>query len=367
GSTLQPLENSTRQEKLLYPKLNQLSNSINAAVAFLLEARNLEGWWQDFNFPQAASIGDEWVTAYVGTMLATLPYAHVHEALMQAWELLKIRDHRPTGEWGYNYILCGDADTTGWALQLAAAVGASDSERAQQARAALATHLQPNGGIATFAEESIRAYIKVPDLANVSFQGWCGAHTCVSAAVAALPEFRSRLHDYLRVTQTSQGNWEGYWWSDHEYTTALTAEALAAGGQAADQPSIEQAVAWGLKRLCPQGFVATSKHPNGSTFATAWCLRLLLLNTVDAEVKAARAAAIGWLLEQQRPNGSWVSSAYLRIPYPFDRNPNQFPHWRYYDEIEGDKRFEGSIIFDHNSIFTTATVVNSLVKAAPML
>ena len=361
------LEESPRQEKMLSSEINQLNGSLNAAVTFLLEARSPEGWWQDYNFPQAASIGDEWVTSYVGTILASVPDARIPEALIKAWEMLKTRNHRPTGEWGYNYILCGDADSTGWALQLAAAVGASNSERAQRAKAALVTHLQPDGGISTFIEEAIRAYIKVPDLANISFTGWCSSHACVSAAVAGLPEFRLRLLDYLRGTQTSQGNWEGYWWSDHEYTTALAAEAFVAEGQATDQPRIDQAVAWGLKRLNPQGFVVTSKHPDGSTFATAWCLRLLLLNTVDAEVKAATAAATHWLLEQQKPNGSWMPSAYLRIPYPFDQNPNQFPHWRYYDEIEGEKRFEGSIIFDHNSIFTTTTVVNSLVKAASLL
>ncbi|BAZ21973.1 squalene/oxidosqualene cyclase [Kalymmatonema gypsitolerans NIES-4073] len=365
----QPLERPTSQDKLQFSDLDQLSKSINAAVTFLLEAKTPEGWWQDYNFPQAASIGDEWVTGYVGTVLSEVPDTRIDSALLQAWELLKTRDHRPSGGWGYNYKLCTDADTTGWALQLAAAVGASDSERAQRAKLALASQLQPDGGLSTFREEPIRAYIKVPDLAKVSFAGWCSSHACVSAAVARLPEFHSRLLDYLRATQTSEGNWKGYWWPDHEYTTALAAEALAASGEASDKPRIEQAVAWGLKRLSPQGFVATSRHPNGSTFATAWCLRLLLLNTDDAEVKAATGAATQWLLEQQKPNGSWELSAYLRIPFPFDPNPDEFPRWRYYVEIEeGDnKRFEGSIIFDHNSIFTTATVLSSLQKAAQVL
>jgi hypothetical protein len=366
----QPLQNSDQYNKVQsFPTIDQLSKSINMAVTFLLNSRNQEGWWQDFIFPQAASIGDEWVTSYVGTLLAIVPDARIPKALMQAWELLETRDHRPQGEWGYNYILCGDADSTNWGLQLAAAIGTSNTERAQRANQALTTYIQADGGISTFAEEQIRAYIKVPDLADVSFNGWCSSHVCVTAAVASLPEFRLSLVDYLRGSQTPQGNWQGYWWSDHEYTTALAAEALAATGEASDQSLIAQAIAWGLKRLSLQGFVATSKHPNGSIFATAWCLRLLLLNEFDPEAKAAALAATQWLLEQQQQNGFWMPSAYLRIPYPFDCNPNQFTQWRYYDEIKPgeNKRFEGSIIVDFKSELTTATVVNSLQRASNVL
>lgn len=365
----QQLAKSTNHDNIQF-SIDQLNKAVETAVTFLLQARNAQGWWEDYNFPQAASIGDEWVTAFVGTMLDVVPDSRIPDALKQAWELLKTRDHRPTGEWGYNGILCADADTTSWALKLAQKVGASNSERAKQATAALTTHLQPDGGLATFCFEPIRAYIKVPDLSEVSFAGWCNtSHVCVSASAAALPELRSRLHDFLITTQTSEGYWEGYWWCDNEYTTGLVVEALAASSQAVDQSSIDRAVTWALKRLNPQGFVATSKHPNGSTFATAWCLQILAFNPDNPKIKAARAAAIQWLLEQQKPNGTWSPSGYLRIPFPFDCNPNQFPNWRYFDEIAEDdnKRFEGSIIFDHNSIYTTASVVNALVKAAQVL
>lgn len=361
----QPLKKFISHNKQI--SIDQLNKSINSAMTFLLQAKNPEGWWEDYNFPQAASIGDEWVTAFVGTMLAIVPDARIPEALKQAWALLESRNHRPTGEWGYSYILCADADTTSWALKLAEIVGASNSERAKRAMAALTTHLQPDGGLATFSFEPIRAYIKVPDLSDVSFAGWCStSHVCASASAAALPKLRSRLHDFLIDTQTPDGFWEGYWWCDNEYTTGLAVEALATSGEAVDILSIDRAVAWVLKRLSTQGFAATAKHPNGSTFATAWCLRILAFNTDDPEVKAAKTAVIDWLLEQQKPNGTWSPCAYLRIPFPFEKNPNQFPNWRYYDEIEeGDnKRFEGSIIFDHNSIYTTTSVVSALVKAA---
>jgi hypothetical protein len=338
-------------------QISQLRESIDAAVTFLLEARTSQGWWLDFDLAPGPS--DEWVTAYVGTMLATVPDSRLSEAVSHAWELLQSRCQRPTGAWGYNYFTPGDADSIGWALQLAEAVGASNSERAQQAKAALATHQRPNGGMATYAtDEPIRAFIAASP--HQTFEGWCGSQTCVSAAIAALPEYRFLLHDYLKATQTSEGNWQCYWWSDHEYVTALAAEALAACGQVAEQFCIEQAVAWGVKRLSPQGFVATQDHPDGSPFATAWCLRLLLLDKADTEVQAAIAAATHWLLGQQHLKGAWISSARLRVPYPNDRNPNQFTQWIYHGKIQG------SLVFDQHSTFTTATVINSLQKAAEM-
>ncbi|MCP6757185.1 MAG: hypothetical protein NHB32_00120 [Fischerella sp. CENA71] len=342
---------------------NQLSNAINAAVTFLLNAKNPEGWWLDYD--TVAGPSDEWVTAYVSTMLSIVPEDHVFKTVRQAWELLKTRSHRPTGGWGYNFVVSGDADTTGWALQLARAVNQSSSEQVQQAKAFLATHQRSDGGMATFAsEEVIRPYF-----ANVysknplkqTFEGWCASHVCVSAAIATLPEYYTNLHDYLKATQTPQGNWQCYWWFDHEYATALAAEALASGGQATDQSCIDRAIAWAVQRLSPQGFVATFNHPHGSTFATALCLRLLLLDTVNPEVITARVTATQWLLEQQQTSGGWISSAWLRKPYTNDINPEQFTQWEYHG------KGEGSVILDQNSIFTTATVVHSLQKVSEVL
>ncbi len=361
----QSVENSTRQDKILYGETRKLNNAIDGAVTFLLEARNPQGWWMDYNLGDFG-FSDEWVTAYVGTTLAKVPYAHVSEDVMNTWKLLKT-SCRSTGGWGYNTTNPGDASSTGWVLQLAEAVDAYNSEQAQQAKGFVTAHIQPNGGIAAYAKDkTVRDFFKVPP--QISTEGYCQAHVCVSAEVAALPEFRLRLQDYLKATQTSQGNWLCYWWHDHEYATALAAEALVACGQAANQSSIDQAVAWGVQRLTPQGFVATSDLPDGSPFATALCLRLLLLDTVDPEVKAARSAATQWLAEQQRTNGAWIPSALLRFPYPNDRDPNQFTQW-VYNDLSNRKRgkIAGSVCFDENSIFTTATVLYSLQKAAELI
>ncbi|WP_099068204.1 prenyltransferase/squalene oxidase repeat-containing protein [Nostoc linckia] len=341
-------EDATKQERGDGGRVSH----IESAVTFLLTARNSEGWWIDFHL--AAGLSDEWVTGYVGTMLANIPDSRVSKAVSTAWNLLNSRRHRVNGKWGYNRLPPGDADSTGWVLQLARAIGESNSERARQAMQSLADHKRPDGGICTYeSEESIRAFIHASP--EIGFAGWCGSHTCVSAAIAALPEYRFQLQDYLRSTQQNDGSWLAYWWQDPEYVTALAAEAIAACYPNSD--CITNAVAWGMNRLSSQGFVATSDCPSGSPFATAWCLRLLILRRQDTAVQAAIAKATDWLLAQQQPNGSWISSARLQVPLPDDLNPNKFNQWIYHGTIQG------SVVFDKYCVFTTATVLQALHRS----
>lgn len=231
-------------------------STIKSAVTFLLAARDSKGWWIDFHL--AAGLSDEWVTGYVGTMLATIPDNRIPEAVSTAWNLLDSRRYRTDGKWGYNRFPPGDADSTGWALQLAYAIGKGNSERAMRVMQSLAAHKRPDGGICTYeSEESIRAFIHASP--KVALEGWCGSHTCVSAAIAALPEYNFQLQDYLRSTQLLDGSWQAYWWHDPEYATALAAEAIAAKNP--DSDCITKAVLWAMRRLESQGFVATNDSP----------------------------------------------------------------------------------------------------------
>jgi hypothetical protein len=292
------------------------------------------------------------VTAYVGAVLAAMDEARATEAATAAWTLLERRG-RPAGTWGYNPLPPGDADSTGWGLLLAAGVGAGGSERALEARQALACHLRSDAGIATYAEERpIRRFIGAPD--ERSFQGWCGAQPCVSAAVAALPEFFPQVRPYLRRTQRADGSWRSYWWCDDEYATALAAEALVRGGWPEDRPLVARAVQWMRRRLDPAGRVPTPRCPDGSPFATAWCLRMLMLSG-EAGVAAARLRATRWLVHQQQPDGSWAPSALLRVPLPEDEHPERYTGW-----LDGGK-IEGSIVVDQRAVFTTATVLGALL------
>lgn len=324
--------------------------AIEAALTFLINARDRRGWWIDFSL--AAGFSDEWVTGYVGTTLASIPDPRCAEAAVKAWYLLDTR-RRPSGAWGYNSLTPGDSDSTAWGIQLACAVGNGKSGRAIEAHHCLTKHVQANGGIATYAvDEPIRHFIGAPD--ELSFCGWCDTHTCVTAAAAVLPGFNTQVRAYLRRMQCDDGSWSSYWWCEPEYATDFAAAALAREGNEDDITRVRGAVQWALERLSPDGIVTNVDCPGGSPFATALCLRTLLLASNPESVHEQVRAATTWLLQHQLPNGSWPPSARLRIPLPCDKHPDLYHGWVYHGKIQG------SIVVDQRAVFTTATVLKTL-------
>jgi hypothetical protein len=285
------------------------------------------------------------VTAYVGTALARQPDQRAQAAARMAWLLLEQRRDVDAG-WGYCASAPVDGDSTGWAVQLAGLIGERASGRALGARRCLEAHVRPEGGIATYATDGpIRRWMNMAP--ETPFDGWLASHPCVTAAVAAVDGFAECTLDYLRRTQLADGSWRAYWWCDHEYAAALAAEALASHGAAEDRERIARAVHWALGRLQTDGFVASAPYPAGSPFATAWCLRLLRLSENAANIAPAAEGAVRWLLGQQLLDGSWTSSALLRVPPPGVLDP------------DGDTR-DTLLNLDSQRNFTTASVLMAL-------
>jgi hypothetical protein len=328
---------------------DELGNAIHEAITFLLEARNADGWWYDFPGEKGGS--DGWVTAFVGALLAHVSESRVQQAVQHAWSLLNNRLPDLKG-WGYSRWLPVDADSTAWGLRLASAAGFEASERAQQARQVLALHLLPNGGLTSYREEALPLPINTRGrLFYGSRDGWCRtAHTCVTAGAAVLAD--ERLHDFLRLRQRDDGSWEGYWWEDSEYSTALAAEALARTGCATDRSHVEAAVEWALQRIGSSGAVYSVCHGDESAFATAWCVRILTLSSNAARVREPMDRAVQWLLRTQLKNGAWPFSARLRVPFPDVVDPDKERHAVYLDEV---------------GVFTAVIAVNALEGARSFL
>ncbi len=162
----------------------------------------------------------------------------------------------------------------------------------------------------------------------------------MTAAAASLPIFGSRpeVRAYLRRAQDPDGHWEGYWWPDPEYATALAVEALREHGDTEDHPTIEAALAWARK--LPM-----------STSAFALACRIRILRFDDPEACRELAAR---LAELQSNDGSWPSSARIRIPPPDFMHPESIWNWDY------QRKDVYGIRLDQERIFTTATVLNAL-------
>ncbi|MBD2773971.1 prenyltransferase/squalene oxidase repeat-containing protein [Iningainema tapete] len=351
-------------------KLDQsrLNHAIEAATRFLISARNQKGWWRDFYSDVQGRISDEWVTAYIGAVLAALPDEQAKFAAHQAWVLLLNRRQQEPG-WGYNAFIPPDADSTAWTLHLANALGEMKSHRVQAASQFIAKHFSPTGGIITYSQELVpRGYAasqyminrftstgeKPSNLAelaraytsSVSVRGWCGIHTCVTAAVAGLEEIGEASLDFLKNTQQDNGSWKAYWWYDHEYATALAAEALAKNNYRSNYQQVELAIEWAADRISPSGAVYSRQYAGDSAFATAWCVRTLALAQEQHRTLTQLHKAVNWLLDNQKVDGSWHSSALLRLPESADiLDPDNHPS----HPVPDDRR-----------VFTTATVLAAL-------
>ena len=341
-------QTSARQPDIAALRL-ACGDAIEAAIVYLIRERDGHGMWREF--PRILEGTDEWVSAYIGTVLASTTSDSGRQAALDVWRTLEDRRNPALG-WGYNGDLPPDADSTLWGLRLAIALGVDDSPRAGAARVTLDRHLPASGGVATYepaAEEELRRLLGDADLT-----GMFAAHTCVSAAVAGLDEYRGRVLPFLVGAQEANGRWRGYWWSDDEYTTCLAAHALA--GQPEGSAALDSAVAWAAQRIDRSGAVWSRSLGGASAFATTLCAEILLIGEASGGYGDARAdddraaAALGWLLQAQRPDGSWPASALMRMP------PT--------DTADGDQRPAATTVsVDDRSLFTTATVIRTLTTA----
>ncbi len=276
-----------------------LSTAIDAAVSFLLDARSQSGWWVDYEgFAEGAS--DEWVTAYVANALLASAHPGAIDAARRAWSLLT---RRARAGWGWNFLQPPDADSTIWCLQLATGLGELASAPAEDAMSFLRSHMHEDGGVATYRRD---AHSEISQGAVNA--GWSEWHTCVTAAAAHLPSLGAAPLEYLRRMQQTDGAWRGYWWRSDLYTTALSAEALAATGDREDGLKVARAAA--TTGALMEVFLHDA--PVTSAFECALALRVLLLAPRSAAYSAEQAG--GMLLRAQAEDGSWSASAEMAIP-----------------------------------------------------
>ncbi|MGB3649796.1 MAG: prenyltransferase/squalene oxidase repeat-containing protein [Rivularia sp. (in: cyanobacteria)] len=329
-------------------ELNQsrLNQAIEAATRFLLNSSNQKGWWQDFEIKFHRRRSDEWVTAYVGTALASLNNEKAQKAANRAWNLLLSRQSSPG--WGYNSFTPPDADSTAWTLRLATALDKIQSQRAKSASQFLLKHLSSSGGVACYLPSELD---NTEEASSKSIEGWCSAHTCITAAVAGLEGINAPSIDFLRNTQLEDGSWKAYWWYDDEYVTALAAEALAKDNYRRNSQQVQLAIEWAASRINSSGAVYSHQYGDRSAFATAWCVRTLALAKEKQHFYSQLHQAVNWLIDTQKADGSWDASALVRFSKPSDiLEPDISP---------------GCIVPDDKRIFTSATVLAALsvVKA----
>lgn len=331
--------------RLVY--VDDITTAIGSGLDYLHSRRSADGFWRDFAI---AGESDMWTTAFVGSLLAEMDDSRAQDMAQQALEWLLQTD--PAERWAYSPDAARDADTTAWVLRLWERLRVAGDELCDGYKF-LESHLTSTGGISTFSSvDFVEKFGR-----DIDRRGWYSAHTCVTAAAAALKQTegstRVRLLQYLRSSQNTGGYWTGYWWIDDLYTTALSVEALSATGQLKDIERVRRASTWVLGCIADTGRVTTLQHPEGSPFATALAVRAL--SHADFAGRASSTAG-DWLVRAQQGDGSWRSSARLRLPMP---NEVVVDESRWLRQPSRPTRWNAALL-DQHRLHTTAMVVNAL-------
>lgn len=318
----------------------RLREALARGAEALLQRQSSDGSWHDFWLPGGSS--DEWVTAYTGAAIATLPFVRTKSAARAAWNFLVSRAQERCG-WGYSHAAPADADSIAWALILARRVGGEYDPEATAAQAMLRSFVSDRGASTYASGAEIRRFTNVAE--DVSFAGWVQPHWCVGGAAAQVPQFASQMHDPVIRSQRPDGSWKSYWWTQDAYATAMCAAALA-GAEARD--AIARAARWAHSRAISPG----------TPFETALLLRIFY----TAGDSAAAASCAERLVDVQEFDGTWRGSAWLRVPAPDIIDPETVAVYERWWGIPPDGRTAAACNFqslDQRSIFTTATALSA--------
>jgi squalene-hopene/tetraprenyl-beta-curcumene cyclase len=329
-----------------------LDEAITRAVRFLEGAQTADGRWLDFRFRFVVGdrdvISSQWVTAYVGQVLARAGASPASLERARDWLL----GHAHTGGgWGFSLATPADADSTANVVHFLShwrGTPAWDAALSEAGTQLLRYWDELAGGFRTYrpAEKpSLNGWASYPG------SSWCDVHLCVTALAAeALHASGEARHQrvleacarMVRDWQRPEGFWEAYWWHGRTYTTFHAARLLSLCGEASEP--LARATRWLLGTQEASGGW-------GPPFHTALALATLLLEGGAQHHGSALQAGLRWLLRAQQPDGGWACAPIMRMPRPEVHAP--------WEDPEGCLLLP--VLTDRNRLFTTATVLGALV------
>ncbi|HEY8482692.1 MAG TPA: squalene--hopene cyclase [Spirillospora sp.] len=130
---------------------------------------------------------------------------------------------------------------------------------------------------------------------------------------------------WLLKAQEDDGSWFGRWGANHVYGTGCVVPALIAAGVRPDKPPIRRAVAWLEEHQNDDGGwgedlrsyddPAWIGRGASTPSQTAWALLALL---AAGERSEAVDAGVRWLVDHQRPDGTWDEDHFTGTGFPGD-------------------------------------------------
>jgi sporulenol synthase len=298
--------------------------ALHAACAYLLSRQGADGHFADYRLPVGRS--DQWVTALAGLALAEgapwHPAAAEGAGRAAAW-LARRRSYR--AGWGFNGQTGPDADSTAHVLQLFSvlALPVADADVAW-----LMDHRRHGEGFSTYRRSD----------------GWGEPHPDVTAvAFFGMPieeriAYGDDLAEWLLARRDPAGFWPSYWWRGRYYATYWSLRLLRTTGRSVSIPT---------------AIIFAPSAEIHSCFELGWAAGVLAM---DARAQPAWRAAVTRLFSRQSEDGSWPSSADLRVTdlryrRPWSEPPLADDRTRYYADVE--------------RIVTTASVLRAVTDCTP--
>ncbi|MGI5208347.1 squalene--hopene cyclase [Spirillospora sp. CA-108201] len=288
-----------------------------------------------------------WDTALAMNALGDAGVPAGHPALERAAEWLVGEEVRGPGDWS---VRRPDLPPGGWAFEFdndcypdtddtAEVVLALGRARLPQAEPAIergvrwmAGMASRDGGFGAFDADNTRALCRKlpfcdfgevidPPSADVT------AHVVEAMSHRGMADSQvvKRAVVWLLKAQEPDGSWFGRWGANHVYGTGSVVPALIAAGVRPGKPVIRDAVAWLERHQREDGGWGEDLrsyrdrtwigHGASTPSQTAWALLALL---AAGERGPAVERGVRWLVEHQRPDGTWDEDHFTGTGFPGD-------------------------------------------------
>ncbi len=298
--------------------------AIEAAVSFLCQGANDEGYWSDYDIQDARTISgqligqsDQWVSAFVGLALAETgndTHSHAWQSASKAADWLVTQRTYSCG-FGFNRQTGPDTDSTAHVILLQQQLGLMPQQSDLQF---LLDSQCENGGFTT--------YLNGPG-------AWGESHADVSAVcMLALSnsdfcdKHRQSYLNYANLQHLGSGLWPCYWWGTCFYSSYWTIQAYKK-----------------LNACRPLSETSESQQLN-----SCWLGDVAYAAGYFAETEQDYSPLLTLLFTAQLDDGSWPTAPSLQVPAQSDHFA-----WQH----------QGSALYqDHNRLMTTAHILRVLLR-----
>lgn len=330
---------------------DNLSRSIANAIGYIKSKISKDNMLSDFM--TSAGAGENWITSYVQFLLVDHKQASpICNLLGQSELFCDLNKNQGT----YNERIPSDADS------LAFLIGATIKKRGKVPGTLIQAwldHQNSQGGWRTYIEESrLRKQLNLD--ADTSMCGWTSPHLCVSSSTCYIlslkeewEDFYLKTVDFLQKNLSKEGRLDSYWWTSSIYSTAWF--IMAIHNRPEFQHLLKKTGSWLIETQSGAGSWIDGFSQNPNPFYTALALKALIRANAK-EYNSAIHRAANYLLQNQYSDGSWPSNRKLAIPSPDSLSQKSVHRWR-------SSSFGVNILVDdHQRIFTTSTVLSTLLE-----